>query len=436
MSAFFPIRELPKKSKYNGDDTLVIFGEVFERGYVNGLIKEAQSLGMNVIYSTVGRHDKDGFLRKLNNEELSQKNQSPMINVPLEAGFDLEKMEKSGLSLTEHLNQVKLKTWKEFNLDNAEVESALQKGRARFKTQVQDYLTELENLLPDKGHVIFAHTMAGGIPKSKIVLSLMNRILKGFGDRFSSSEDFVKSNMGQMCEKNFNEVTGETLQCLVTMSEGLRKKLETQGRNISYVAYGYHGTDIHIQDKYEWYSYTPYIQGRAKRHLESISKKAFAEGVNCCVYNVPEILTNSSGIFQGIELAMYPLLQDLKPHFENNEYLKSLFSDVDNKLKDGESLDSLFKLSQEYFQRLEIREPLNFDNWPQENAKPIMDTMREYSQKIIEIHKDQKEMVVFPISEVIFKACGKIILHSCEKSDNYMQWIGHDVILKSTLEKN
>ncbi len=436
MSEFYPIRDLPKKSDFNSKDTLVIFGEVFERGYVNGLIQEAQRVGMKVIYSTVGRRDENGNLRTLNEAELSEKNQSPIINVPLEAGFDLEPMSDDGRSLTDHLKTIKTKTWKEFDLPQSHINTAIESGRVRFKKNVKLYLDELVDLLPSEGNVIFAHTMAGGIPKSKIVFSLMNKILKGFGDRYTSSKEFVNSNMGQMCEKNFKEVTGETLQTLLTLTSDLRESLASSGRKVSYVAYGYHGTEVQMRGEYKWYSYTPYIQGRAKLHLESISKKAFDEGVTCCVFNVPEILTNSSGIFQGIELGMYPLLESLYPHIKDKPELQKLFSDIEGKLKPESSLEELFKNTQEYFTQNSILSPLKFETWPQDNQRSVMDTMREYSQKNIEAHVNQKDIVIFPISEVIFKACGEIILHSCGTPEKHMQWVGHDVILKATLERD
>ncbi len=65
MLQFTPIRTLQKPTDYSNKDVLVIFGEVFARGYVNGLIEEAQKRQMKVIYSTVGRRDAEGKIRAL-----------------------------------------------------------------------------------------------------------------------------------------------------------------------------------------------------------------------------------------------------------------------------------------------------------------------------------------------------------------------------------
>ena len=81
MQTFQPLREVNPSNGYKKGDVLVVFGEVFARGYVNGLIDEAKKAGMKVIYSTVGRRDENEALRPLNDAELAEKDQ-PLINVP------------------------------------------------------------------------------------------------------------------------------------------------------------------------------------------------------------------------------------------------------------------------------------------------------------------------------------------------------------------
>ena len=42
MQAFQPLRYKPSSTRFSKKDVLVVFGEVFARGYVNGLIDEAK----------------------------------------------------------------------------------------------------------------------------------------------------------------------------------------------------------------------------------------------------------------------------------------------------------------------------------------------------------------------------------------------------------
>ena len=98
MQKFEPLRQVNPVSGFGKKDVLVVFGEVFARGYVNGLIDEAKKAGMKVIYGTVGRRDENEQLRPLTAEELAGKDQ-PLVNVPLECGFDMAKSSQGRQSL-------------------------------------------------------------------------------------------------------------------------------------------------------------------------------------------------------------------------------------------------------------------------------------------------------------------------------------------------
>ena len=96
------------------------------------------------------------------------------------------------------------------------------------------------------------------------------------------------------------------------------------GGKTAYVAYGYHGTEILIRGEYRWQSYSPYLQGFAKLQLEKIAEDAFKNGTSACVFNAPEILTNSSSIFLGVEVALYPLLGALKRQAPDHPYTRDI----------------------------------------------------------------------------------------------------------------
>jgi len=85
-----------------------------------------------------------------------------------------------------------------------------------------------------------------------------------------------------------------------------RKRAEQAGSRVACTAYGYHGTGILVNGSYQWQSYTPYLQGFAKMRLEDHAVAARKQGINATVFNCPEILTNSSALFLGVELSLYP----------------------------------------------------------------------------------------------------------------------------------
>ena len=66
-----------------------------------------------------------------------------------------------------------------------------------------------------------------------------------------------------------------------------------------------------MNGEYRWQSYTPYVQGLAKMRLEDIAPR-LRQGFLATVFNCPEIQTNSSALFLGVEISLYPLLTAIR----------------------------------------------------------------------------------------------------------------------------
>lgn len=429
-SNYFALRSLPPadSGQFKKGDVLVLFGELFSRGYANGLVEEAEKRGMKIIRTTVGRREKDGTLRPLNAEEIASI-PKPFINVPLEAGFDLE-TDQDGKPLLDFIRDTKLSEWQDASIPEKSLQAAKEKGRQRFKKNLATYLEQLSQEIPSGANVLFAHLMAGGVPRAKIIMPLMNRSVKGTGDRFLSSEVFWNSGLGRLCQLSFNEVTAETFNILVQDSAALRKKLEASGSRVSYLAYGYHGTEILINGEYRWQSYSPYVQGWAKKLLEDYSRQFRAQGLNTCVYNCPEILTNSSAIFSGVEISLYPLLGALQKEGAQSASAKKMIADRLAELKDGTTIDSLMKFTADYLNSDIIKAHCHFDQWPQHNSKDQLEKMLAASDYLIDLHKDPKQLMTFALSEVVFECCGQAMLADSFQPQAPVAWINHDIIAK------
>lgn len=427
MTPFFPIRNKPNLAPFKKNDVLVLFGELFSRGYANGLVEEAERRGMTIIRATVGRRDKDGTLRPLNTEESAIIPQ-PFINIPLEAGFDMEPDSK-GLTPCEQLKDIKLGDWEKAAINWESVEESQAKSILRFRNNTMQFMSELEKHIPTGANVVFAHLMAGGVPRAKILMPLLNRIFKGVGDRHVPSEVLNKSDIGQFCLKNFVEVTAETFDHLINISAPLRKKIESQGANVSYTAYGYHGTEVLVDGQYKWQTYTPYFQGWAKIALEKISEKHSQNGVNCCVYNCPEILTNSSSVFQGVEVSLYPLLEALQKDPDHKPQAQQVLADCKKLLKEDVDLEQVKNFLNDYLKNPITLKHSKYELWPQHSDKEQMEYMLESSDHLIGLHKDEKQLMTANLSEVVFKACGYVMLHDSWKPQAPVAWIGHDLVV-------
>ena len=431
MTEYKPMTELPEAAGYKAGDCLVLIGELFGRGYANGLIDEAKRLGMTIIGTTVGRRENNGSLRPLNNEELTEAEAllgGKVINIPLEAGFDMESVDGQP-SIAEQLKKVKADAWDSVNFDSQFIQQAQKTGRARFKANLAQVMAELEQQIPAGGNVIFAHTMAGGIPRARLFMPLLNRVFKGSGDKYLSSETFWQSDLGRLCDASFNEVTANTLQQLLEVSVPLRQKLTAAGGRAAYTAYGYHGTGILKSSEYCWQSYTPYLQGYAKMLLEQHAANGRKEGINVTVFNCPEILTNSSALFLGVEISLYPLLSAIRKEV-GKEATALLEASCQNLLGDGNTLDSLLTEAGKYLNNPLISESLDFAGWPQHSTKEQMELMLSSSASLISMHRDQKQLICALLSAVVFRATGHLMIQASWSTEQPVLWLNHDIIAR------
>jgi hypothetical protein len=249
MNTPISLRDLPQHNLFRPGDVFVLFGELFGRGYANGLVNEARKAGMTIVGITVGRRDEANALRPLNDEELAQAESAlggTIINVPLMAGFDLDAPAGTP-NPTEMLGKLTLKTWTEDTLDWAHIEQCRTVGVKRFTDSLAQVMAQLDGMIPAGANVFFAHTMAGGIPKAKVFLAIANRVYKGRGERFMSSQTLLDSDLGKLILKNFDEVSANTFQHLIDASAAIRARVQAAGGEVRYSAYGYHGTEILIE---------------------------------------------------------------------------------------------------------------------------------------------------------------------------------------------
>lgn len=431
MHAPIALRDIPQSNIFRKGDVFVLFGELFGRGYANGLINEARDAGMTIIGITVGRRDEHNALRALTDEELSEAEANlggRIINVPLMAGFDLD-APAGEPTPTDLLSGMTLKSWQQDRLDWQYIEKCRIVGVERFKNSVARVMNELNDMIPDGANAFFAHTMAGGIPKVKVFLAIANRIYKGRGERFMSSRALLDSDLGKLILMNFDEVTANTFQYLIEGSAAIRARLAKTGGQVRYTAYGYHGTEILIDGKYQWQTYTNYTQGKAKMRLENIAIAAWAEGIKATVYNCPEIRTNSSDIFAGVELSLFPLLKALRQE-NGGLWAEEQWQICRPLLQDGVALEQLLQKIEDYNNSTVMAEFRNFSAWPMDNSEALAELMIGTSDEIIHIHKDRKELVVGHLSALVLEGTGPLMFHETSNPAGPVLWLNHDIIAR------
>lgn len=425
------LNRLSENTVFRKGDVFVLFGELFGRGYATGLLDEARHAGMDIVGITVGRRDENNVLRPLNDEELAAAEArlgGKIINVPLMAGFDLD-APAGGPTPTDLLANMTLEGWEQEKLDWDHLAQCRDIGTERFTTALKQVMSVLDGMIADGRNVFFAHTMAGGIPKAKVFLVLANRIYKGRGSRHMSSQALLDSDMGKLILQNFDEVSANTFKHLIDFSTAIRERVEASGGQVRYTAYGYHGTAVLIDGHYRWQTYTNYTQGYAKMRLENIAKQAWTDGVKATVYNCPEIRTNSSDVFTGIELPLIPLLLALKKE-NGGEWAAEQWQACEQLLADGHTLEDVF-LKIGNMQASAVMSPFyDFSAWPMANSQEQADLTIGTSNEITQMHRDSKVMISDLLSALVVEATGQLIFAESSNPSAPVQWLNHDIVAR------
>jgi hypothetical protein len=424
-----PLRELPPRGGYGRGDVLVVFGELFGRGYANGIVDEAKRAGMTIVGATVGRRDGDGPLRPLGDAELAQAEANlggRIVNVPLEAGFDLESADGAP-SPAEQLKGAKPDAWETFKLDWDAIARSKRAGARRFEANVARFVADLTQLLPQGANLLFVHTMAGGFPRARVYMPLMSRVFRGTGKRYIPSGPFMASDLGRLWAESFDEVTARTFQRLVAATAPLR----AGGRRVRYVAYGYHGCEVLIGGRLTWQTYVPYMQGWAKLLLERFSEEAWRDGVRCTVFNSPEVWSNSSVHFLGVEVALYPLLQAVRQADSAGTTADALWSRCRALLRDGATLDELLAKADEFLAAPVLAPFRELAAWPQHTTRAQLEAMLAASDALLELSADPKNPVCAELSRSVTSAVGRLMFDESWEPSAPVRWLGHDVIARS-----
>ncbi|WFR96105.1 enoyl ACP reductase FabMG family protein [Rhizobium tumorigenes] len=425
------VSRMAKNTVFGKGDVFVLFGELFGRGYATGLLDEARAAGMEIVGVTVGRRDESGSLRPLDAEELSAAEArlcGRIINIPLMAGFDMD-APAGGPTPTDLLGEMTLENWQDEKLDWDYLARCRATGTARFTNALAQVMDVLDGMIADGKNVFFAHTMAGGIPKAKVFLVLANRIYKGRGARHMSSQTLLDSDMGKLILQNFDEVSADTFGHLIEFSSAIRDRIENSGGTVRYTAYGYHGSAVLIDGAYRWQTYTNYTQGYAKMRLEGIATRAWEAGIKATVYNCPEIRTNSSDVFTGIELPLIPLLLALKQE-GGGQWVDDQWQACGQLLADGFTMEDVFRKIAEMQANDVMRPFYDFSAWPMANSQKQTDLVIGASSEITQMHRDGKALISDRLSSLVVEATGKLIFGETSQPSGPVLWLNHDIVAR------
>lgn len=161
--------------------------------------------------------------------------------------------------------------------------------------------------------------------------------------------------------------------------------------------------------------------------LESIAEEAWAKGIKATVYNCPEIRTNSSDVFTGIELPLIPLLLALKKE-NGSEWADEQWQACEQLLVDGLTMKDVFsKIAT--MQASDVMRPFyDFSAWPMANSQAQADLTIGTSNEITRMHRDGKVMISDLLSGLVVKATGQLIFRESSKPSGPVLWLNHDIV--------
>jgi hypothetical protein len=425
---YTPLREVPPRAGWREGDVLVVLGELFGRGYANGIVEEARRAGMTVVGATVGRRDAGGPLRPLSAAELAQAEAAlggRIVNVPLEAGFDLEPA-GGGPSPVDQLRGARADRWEEASLDWGLVARSREAAARRFERNADLFAAELARLVPAGAGVLLVHTMAGGFPRARALMPLLTRVFRGTGERYLPSAAFWGSELGRLWAMGFEEVTARTFERLVRATAALR-----EGRRVRYVAYGYHGCEVLVGGRFRWQSYVPYLQGWAKLLLERLAEDAWREGVRCTVFDAPELWTASSALFLGVEVALYPLLRALRAEGPDAPATEEAWARCRAALKEGATIEGLLARADEYLAAPALAPFRDLAGFPHHTTREQLEAMLSASDATLAMSADPRSPACAALSPFVLQAVGRLMLAAAFEPTAPVLGLGHDVVAKA-----
>lgn len=418
-------------SRANANCAVVLIGEYLKDGYLKGVRDFCKRHNWQIFFSTIGRRERvaddslfaTGQLRAPAPQELdSEVEKDNLINLPLEAGFDLVSL-SDGRKLSDLLN--KCSEFRKFEISQNDLEEFRSASEVQFKKRLDEFCVQLAPRLEKFDYVLYVHAMAGGTIRHPLALEGLAELLKGT----LNLHDYFKTGLGRAANANINEVSSQTFNYLIDAikTNAAMKNLKNEFR---IAGYGYHGTKIEIAGAYKWMSLPPYFPAPAKVNLEKISEKNFASGVSCTVFNSPEVVTASSRHFPGISLSSIAFLGSLS---KGGHLASPLFSSrfqSETQVIKGFDIEKLSKIADQFFNHPMFK-TFQIEQWPQTCTAEISNEIRLAQGKITEVTTVPGfRNLTSALSRILIALVGEILVKESVSAKEPIYWAGHDVIIE------
>jgi hypothetical protein len=166
--------------------------------------------------------------------------------------------------------------------------------------------------------------------------------------------------------------------------------------------------------------------------LEEIAARAWEKGVRATVFNCPEIQTNSSALFLGVEISLYPLLNAMEKE-GGGPAADRIRTACGSLLKHGVTVEELLTAAEAYLSDPLLEPFREFDSWPHHNTSAQAAFMLNSANAMLEMNRDPKEIVCAELSRAVFRAVGRLMFRTSWAAAAPVYWLNHDVVARQSV---
>jgi hypothetical protein len=145
-----------------------------------------------------------------------------------------------------------------------------------------------------------------------------------------------------------------------------------------------------VGGRFTWQTYVPYLQGWAKMRLERAAEEAWRAGVRCTVFNCPEIWTDSSALFLGVEVALYPLLEAIRREGPGTPAAEDAWARCRSLLAPGAMLEGVLARAETFLASPVMARFRSLETWPQHSTREQTEAALSASADLMAMSADPR----------------------------------------------
>ena len=152
--------------------------------------------------------------------------------------------------------------------------------------------------------------------------------------------------------------------------------------------------------------------------------------MKCTVFNSPEIWTNSSAHFLGVEISIYPLLRAIRNEGAGTSAAEATWDRCRALLKKGASLEGVLARAEDFLASPVMAPFRDIGQWPQHNGRDQAEAMLAASADLVAMSADPKNPVCAELSRSVFQGVGRLMFDTSWDAPGPVLWLNHDVVAK------